>query len=157
MRLVAVIGGDPCSALEYAAARAVGHGLATAGFGVVTGGRGGVMEAASRGARDAGGVTVALLPGEDRAAANAYADIVIPTGLGEARNVLVAAAGEVVVAVGGRLGTLSEMSLALRRGTAVVSLGSWELAEERLPDAAQLFFAQTADEAVGLATNALRG
>jgi uncharacterized protein (TIGR00725 family) len=85
------------------------------------------MEAACRGARGAGGTTLGLLPGLDRGAANAYVSIAVPTGLGEARNALVARAADALVAIGGGYGTLSEIALALRAGTPVIGLDSWEI------------------------------
>ncbi len=91
------------------------------------GGLGGVMEAACRGANEAGGVSVGILPGADRAAANRFVDIAIPTGLGEARNALVVRSAEALVAVGGGYGTLSEIAFALKAGKPVVGLGSWEI------------------------------
>lgn len=124
---VAVIGPGQANDEERAAARTVGAGLAEAGAVVVTGGRGGVMAAATAGARDAGGVTVAILPGSDPTAAEAAPTVTIPTGLGEARNALVVRAADAVVAIGGAWGTLSELALALRAGTPVVGLGTWEL------------------------------
>jgi uncharacterized protein (TIGR00725 family) len=93
----------------------------------VCGGLGGVMEAACRGAKDAGGTTVGILPGTDREAANRFVDIAIPTGLGEARNALVVRAADALIAVGGGYGTLSEIALALKAGKRVVGLGSWEI------------------------------
>ena len=93
----------------------------------MTGGLGGVMEAACRGARDAGGTTIGILPGADRSAANAYVDVAIPTGLGEARNALVVRAADALIAVGGAYGTLSEIALALKAGKRVVGLGTWEI------------------------------
>jgi uncharacterized protein (TIGR00725 family) len=106
----------------------VGHGLAARGAVVVCGGLGGVMEGACRGAREAGGRTVGILPGSDRAAANEFVDVAIATGLGEARNALVVRAADALVAVGGSWGTLSEIALALRAGKRVVGLGTWEVA-----------------------------
>jgi uncharacterized protein (TIGR00725 family) len=94
---------------------------------VVCGGLGGVMEAACRGAKEADGTTVGLLPGSDRAQANRYVDVAVPTGLGEARNALVVRTADALVAVGGGYGTLSEIALALRAGKAVVGLESWEI------------------------------
>ena len=85
------------------------------------------MEAACRGAKSSGGTTVGLLPGADRAAANPFVDIAIPTGLGEARNALVVRAVDAVIAVGGGYGTLSEIALALKAGKRVIGLGSWEI------------------------------
>ncbi len=94
---------------------------------MVCGGLGGVMEAACRGAKDGGGVTVGILPGTDRAAANAFVDVAIPSGLGEARNALVVRAADALIAVGGGYGTLSEIALALKAGKRVVGLESWDI------------------------------
>jgi uncharacterized protein (TIGR00725 family) len=108
-------------------AEAVGRELAVRGAVVVCGGLGGVMEAACRGAKEAGGLTVGILPGTDRAAANPFVDVGIPTGLGEARNALVVRAADAVIAVGGGYGTLSEIALALKAGKRVAGLDSWEI------------------------------
>lgn len=97
---------------------------------MVCGGRGGVMEAACRGAKAEGGTTVGILPGMDRQEANAYVDIPIVTGLGEARNAIVVRTADAVVAVSGGYGTLSEIGLALKMGRPVVGLGTWELRRE---------------------------
>lgn len=110
------------------AAQEVGRLVARAGGVVICGGLGGVMEAACRGAKEAGGTTVGLLPGTDRSEANRWVDVAIATGLGEARNVLVVRASDVIVAVGGGYGTLSEIGFALKTGTLVVGLGTWEVA-----------------------------
>jgi uncharacterized protein (TIGR00725 family) len=101
--------------------------LAEKGAVVVCGGLGGVMAAACRGAKSAGGLTVGLLPGKKRDDANPWVDVAIPTGLGEARNVLVVASASAVVAVGGEYGTLSEIAFALRAGKPVVGLETWNL------------------------------
>jgi hypothetical protein len=85
------------------------------------------MEAACRGAKEAGGLTVGILPGSDRSQANPFVDVVLPTGLGEARNALVVGAADVVIAVGGGYGTLSEIALALKAGKRVIGLGTWEI------------------------------
>ena len=85
------------------------------------------MEAACRGAKEAGGLTVGILPGSDRSEANPHVDVVLPTGLGEARNALVVGAADVVIAVGGGYGTLSEVALALKAGKRVIGLGTWEI------------------------------
>lgn len=127
---VAVIGPGEASATEQAAARTIGAGLAEAGVVVVTGGRGGVMAAATAGARDADGVTLALLPGDDPTAAVEPPTVVVPTGLGEARNALVVRSANAVVAIGGAWGTLSEVALSVRRGTPVVGLDTWGLADD---------------------------
>jgi uncharacterized protein (TIGR00725 family) len=125
---IAVVGAGNASADEERAAEAVGHGLAEAGAIVVSGGRGGVMEAACRGAKSAGGTTLGILPGERRDEANPYVDVAVATGLGELRNGLVVRASDGLVAVGGAFGTLSEIALALVAGKPVVALGGWELA-----------------------------
>jgi uncharacterized protein (TIGR00725 family) len=104
------------------AAEEVGRRLAERGCTVVTGGLGEVMAAAHRGAKSAGGTTIAVLPGESRGAANPWADHVVVTGIGHARNLAVAASGDAVIAVGGSYGTVAEMALALRLGRRVVAL-----------------------------------
>jgi hypothetical protein len=115
------------AASDEAAAELVGRELGSRGVVLICGGLGGVMEAACRGARDAGGLTVGILPGLDRSDANPYVDVVIATGLGEARNALVVNAADALIAVGGAYGTLSEIGLALRAGKRVVGLGTWEV------------------------------
>jgi uncharacterized protein (TIGR00725 family) len=132
---VAVVGAGEASAEEIAAAEEVGRLLAGRGAVLVCGGLGGVMEAACRGAKAGGGATVGILPGRDRAAANEYVDVAIATGLGEARNALVVRAADVLIAVGGGYGTLSEIALALKSGTPVVGISSWELAGRPLREA----------------------
>jgi uncharacterized protein (TIGR00725 family) len=122
---VAVVGPGDASASELQTAEEVGAGLAAAGAVVVTGGLGGVMEAACRGARSKQGSTVGILPGEDRDAANGWVQIAIATGLGELRNGLVVRAADALVAIGGGHGTLSEVALALKLGRPVVGLGTW--------------------------------
>jgi uncharacterized protein (TIGR00725 family) len=104
------------------AAEEIGRLLAERGCTVVTGGLDEVMAAAHRGAKAAGGTTLAILPGESRAAANPWVDHAVVTGIGHARNLAVAASGDAVIAVGGSYGTLSEMALALRLGRRVVAL-----------------------------------
>ncbi len=150
MVYVAVAGAGECDADQARVAEEIGARLARAGAVVVCGGLGGVMEAACRGAKSAGGTTIGLLPGATRDAANPYVDFAIPTGLGEARNALVARGCDVLIAVGGEFGTLSEIALALKIGKPVVGVGTWELARdgrtvEAFPRAAH------AEEAVRLA------
>ena len=108
-------------------AETVGRAVADAQAILVCGGLGGVMEAACRGARAGGGLTVGILPGHDRSDANPHVDVAIPTGLGEATNALVVRAADAVVAVAGEYGTLSEIALALQAGIPVVGLDTWEL------------------------------
>lgn len=132
--VVAVVGPGDATAAQETQAAEVGRLLALAGATVVCGGLGGVMAAACRGAREQGGRTIGLLPGLDRAEANPYVDIAIPTGLGEARNVLVVRAADALVAIGGEYGTLSEIAFALKTGVPVVGLGTWRLLREHGPD-----------------------
>ena len=120
---ISVVGAGQATESEAELARQVGACLAGAGAVVVCGGLGGVMEAAARGARDAGGLTVGILPGIDAASANAAIVLPIPTGMGEARNALVVRAAEAVIAVGGAWGTLSEIALARKMGIDVIVLG----------------------------------
>jgi len=125
---VAVVGaGDELAQDVLDRAQAVGAELARRGAVVVCGGLGGVMEAACRGAREAGGVTVGILPGDDRAAVNAWVTVAIATGLGDLRNGLVVRAADAVIAIAGGYGTLSEVAFALKAGKRVVGLGSWEI------------------------------
>jgi uncharacterized protein (TIGR00725 family) len=125
---ISVIGAGQASDDEMAAAEEIGRRLAEAGAVLVCGGLGGVMEAACRGAKGCGGMTVGILPGMRREDGNPYLDVAIPTGLGEMRNALVVRASDGLVAVGGEFGTLSEIALALKAGKPVVALGGWELA-----------------------------
>jgi uncharacterized protein (TIGR00725 family) len=130
---IAVIGPGRASEEEWAAAEEVGRRIADAGAVLICGGLGGVMEAACRGAAAAGGTTVGILPGTDRSEANDHVAIAIPTGLGEARNAIVARAADAVVAVGGEFGTLSEIALALKAGIPVIGIHTWELARSGRP------------------------
>lgn len=111
------------------------------------------MAAACRGARSAGGLTVGLLPGTDPALANPWVEVVIPTGLGEARNALVVGAAGAVIAVAGEYGTLSEIALALRRGTPVVGLRTWSLVR---PDGSRDGGVVAVDDPVEAASVAVR-
>jgi uncharacterized protein (TIGR00725 family) len=136
---VAVVGPGDASPTEIRAAEAIGRGIAERGHVLVCGGLGGVMEAAARGATEAGGTAVGILPGNERAAGNEWLTIAIPTGLGELRNGLVVRAADVVVAVGGApalfgeapgdgsMGTLSEVALALKTGVPVIGLNTWDI------------------------------
>ena len=126
-RIVGVIGAGECDRQIDSLAEEVGERLARCGLVVLTGGRGGVMAAASRGARQAGGLTIGILPGHTYNEVNPDVDIPILTGLGEARNAIVACASEVLVAIAGEYGTLSEMALALKMGRPVIGLQSWSL------------------------------
>ena len=150
-RYAAVAGPGVCDEETAALARAVGRGLAEAGFTVVTGGEGGAMEHASHGAREAGGTVVGVLPGTDRARANVHADVTVVTGIGHARNLSVVASGDVLVAVGGGWGTLSEIALAGVLGRPVVLLAGWRLEHLReLPG--EVHYVESVEEAVATAT-----
>lgn len=125
---VAVVGPSAPDRPEIsAAAEEAGRLLAEQGYVVVTGGLGGVMAAAARGAAEAGGTSVALLPGTDRADASPGHGIVIPTGMGEMRNALIVRSVDAVLAIGGAWGTLSEIALAARTGVPVFAVDSWHL------------------------------
>lgn len=125
--LISVIGAGQAPEPVLETARQLGALLARAGLGVVTGGLGGVMEAVCQGACQAGGLTVGILPGNDPVAANPWCQVVIPSGMGQARNVLVVLSGLAVVAVSGGAGTLSELGHALKLGRLVVGLDTWPL------------------------------
>jgi len=132
---VAVIGSGRATAEEATAAEAVGRALAEGGAVLVCGGRGGVMEAACRGAKAGGGLTIGILPGARRDEAHPYVDIPIVTGIGVARNAIIARTAQAAVAVGGSYGTLSEIAFALAFGVPVVGLGTWEVQREGHPPA----------------------
>ena len=125
---IAVCGASEADDEQCFLAEDVGAALAEAGAVVLSGGLGGVMEAACRGARSKRGHTIGLLPGLDRAAANGWVEFALPTGMGELRNGLLVRAADAVIAIGGSAGTLTEVAFALRTGVPVVGLGlAWEL------------------------------
>lgn len=123
---IAVVGSNNCSRSEYERAVEVGRLVARERAILVCGGRQGVMEAVCKGAKEEGGVTVGILPGLDRRDANPYVDVCVLTGMGPARNAIVVSSADVVIAVSGGYGTLSEVALALKAGIPVVGLGTWE-------------------------------
>lgn len=124
---VSIIGGAAVDEETYTVANEVGRLLGDRGHTVVCGGLTGVMEGVCRGAVEAGGQTIGIVPGEDRSTANQYADTVISTGLGQARNVLVVLNGDAVIAIDGGSGTLSEIGHALKAGRTVVGLDTHEV------------------------------
>jgi uncharacterized protein (TIGR00725 family) len=134
-------------------AEAVGAGLARAGAILVCGGGSGVMEAACRGAHNAGGWTVGFLPGAHAGEGNEYLSLAVPTGLGEARNLLVVRAGGTLIAIGGGYGTLSEIALALKLRRRVVGLATWA-AEDPHGEAAGILRVESAEQAVRRALEA---
>lgn len=141
-------GPDAHRMLEWA--EEIGQQLARGGATVITGGLGGVMRAAARGARVAGGETIGILPGADPADANEYVRTPIATGLGVARNLVVVTSADAVIAVGGRHGTLSEIGLALRMGRHVVALASWRVESDQRLGGPRIHRARTPREAVEL-------
>ncbi len=157
-RQVAVIGSSGAeldSELERLA-RDVGRLLAEAEVTVVCGGLGGVMAAACRGAREAGGEAIGIVPGHEVGEANEFCTHVVATGIGHARNLAVVSSGEVVIAIGGEWGTLSEIGFARAVGRSVIALRSWTLSgREQMVDAPGVTPADSAREAVDLALAAL--
>lgn len=125
MRMIGVVGAGECNETTYEQARSVGAGIAKAGATLVCGGLGGVMEGACRGAHEAGGLTVGILPGPDKTQANPYVMIPIVTDLGHARNMLIVRSSDVLVAVSGGYGTLSEISIGLKLRKPVIGLNTW--------------------------------
>jgi uncharacterized protein (TIGR00725 family) len=126
---VSVVGSGTAAGEVYDKAREVGRLVAERGGTIVCGGRSGVMEAVARGATEAGGTAIGILPDEDRKGANAFLSFSIATGTGHARNLAVVCSGDVVIAIGGEYGTLSEIGLARKVGRPVVALESWDLGE----------------------------
>lgn len=149
-RFIAVIGGNQCSPQEARLAEEVGRELARRGAILVCGGLGGVMEAACRGASSEGGITIGILPGDSRQAANPYVQIPIVTGLGYARNLAVVKSAQAVIAIDGSYGTLSEISHALQSGIPVIGLNTWSLSINGQQDKS-IIPAQNAVEAVNKA------
>ena len=146
--IISVIGESNARPHIAALAEQVGKELAQRGVIIVCGGLGGVMEAACRGAKSAGGTTIGILPGDSPLSANDYIDIPIITGMGYARNSVVAKTGISVVAVGGAYGTLSEIGHALGDGVPVIGLDTWELTRSgEAPDSAIIRAADAADAA----------
>ena len=130
--VIAVIGAGKCSRKLRDMAADIGRYVAENGGVVLCGGLGGIMEGAARGAKEAGGTTIGIIPSENKADANQFIDYVIPTGFGQARNVLVVRAADAIVALPGKFGTLSEMAFALVSGKPIVSVQAWKLGEEIL-------------------------
>ena len=122
---IAVIGAGDCSQEIYNLAKELGHMIAQREWILICGGLGGVMEGAAKGCYKAGGMTVGILPGEERDSANPFIHLAIPTGLGEGRNLLVVKASDVVLSIAGGYGTLSEIGLALKTGKPVIGLKTW--------------------------------
>ncbi len=128
-KFIAVIGASQASPKEISVAEEVGRELAKNEVVLVCGGLGGVMEAACRGASSEGGLTIGILPGENRQEANRYVQIPIVTGIGYARNVAVVKSAQAVIAIGGSYGTLSEIGHALQNSIPVIGLDTWILSK----------------------------
>jgi uncharacterized protein (TIGR00725 family) len=159
-RQVSVIGASGCEegTEAWGLAEAVGAGLAAAGVTVVCGGLTGVMEAVCRGATEAGGTAIGIVPGDSLAEANAFCTHVVATGIGHARNLAVVSSGDVVIAIGGEWGTLSEIGFARAIGRTVIALQSWTLSgRERMEGAPGVVLAESPREAVELALESLLG
>lgn len=153
--IVGVIGEREASEENYILALNLGKALASRKLIVVSGGLGGVMEAVSRGAKEAGGFTVGILPGEDPNDANPWVDLPIVTGMGEARNLIIVKTAQVIVSIGGEFGTLSEMAFALKMRKPVISLNSW-IPERGKVKSPVLFPVSTVEEAISLVLKFLR-
>jgi uncharacterized protein (TIGR00725 family) len=154
---IGVIGGAEASEETLRLAYDVGKFIAGNNAVLVCGGLGGVMEAASRGAAENDGLVVGIIPGTDKSAANPWVHVVVPTGMGHARNALVVNSADVLIAFPGMFGTLSEIGLALAAGKTVVYLpGTWNLQKAGPVDASLYKEAFDAHSAVGLALDALR-
>ncbi|KAA0002373.1 MAG: TIGR00725 family protein [Thermoplasmata archaeon] len=136
---ISVVGGEQCSKEIYDMAVEAGRRIAKLGAVLVTGGRKGVMEAASKGAKMEGGVTIGILPSMDRQEGNEYIDYKIVTGLGYARNILVVLNGDIVIAIDGHYGTLSEIAFALEYGKPVLGLRSWNVGIKNFNNVDELF------------------
>ncbi|MBC7259940.1 MAG: TIGR00725 family protein [Chloroflexi bacterium] len=149
--IIAVVGSGTASDELCALAEEVGREVARQGAVLITGGLGGVMAAASRGAHEEGGITVGILPGTDPKEANPWVEIPIATGMGQARNVIIVTAAHAVVAVGGEYGTLSEIAHALKIGKPVIGLRTWTLAKEFAEQDENIIAAFSPIEAVNLA------
>lgn len=155
MKSVAVVGPGACDEATAEIAREVGRLLAQNGITLICGGCGGVMEAACRGAKEAGGTTIGILPGTSAAEANDSVDIPIITGFGEARNVIIVRSACAVIAVGGEYGTLSEIAFALKLGVPVIGLRTWKLTRGNGSADRGIIAVETAADAVSKALDAV--
>jgi len=145
--IIGVIGDSSCPPEEAKLAESVGELLAQRGATIVCGGLGGVMEAVCRGAKSKGGLTIGILPGENSSTANPWVDIPVVTGLGEARNVVVAKSAQAIIAIGGNYGTLSAIAYALKSSIPVIGLNTWSLSRNGQEDDS-IIKVQSATEAV---------
>lgn len=146
-RCISIIGAGDADPEDVRIAEDVGREIAANNAILICGGLGGVMYHAAKGAKEKGGLTIGILPGDDRDNANPFIDIPIVTGLGYARNVIVAYSGEAIIAVGGRLGTLSEIAFALIKERPVIGINTWKLEQGRMHGKA-IIMAKDAKDAV---------
>jgi len=144
---IGVIGGSEVTPQVAKLAEEVGREIARRGAALVCGGLGGVMEAACKGASEEGGLTVGILPGDSRWAANPYVQIPIVTGIGYTRNVAVVKSSQAVIAIDGSYGTLTEIGHALQSGIPVIGLGTWALSIDGKPDS-KIIITRNPQEAV---------
>ncbi len=128
--VIAVVGAGKCSKKLKDMAGEIGKYVAEHGGVIVCGGMGGVMEGAARGAKEAGGTTIGIIPTVDKDDANEFIDYVIPTGFGEARNIMVVRTADAVIALPGKYGTLSEMAFALKAKKPLISVSAWKLGDD---------------------------
>ena len=147
---IGILGPHKTTSEQYQLGIEVGRQIAQAGAVLFCGGLDGMMRAAAEGAKSEGGCTVGILPGTDKTAANEFIDIAIPTDLGAYRNALLVRSCDVVIAIHGAYGTLSELAFALRLKVPVVGLNTWEVRRDGAPDPG-IHTARTAEEAVALA------
>ncbi|MFL5735736.1 MAG: TIGR00725 family protein [Actinomycetota bacterium] len=144
---VAVVGPNDATQAELDQAEAIGAGLAGAGAVLVCGGLGGVMHAAARGCERSRGVSIGILPGDDRDPGSPHLTVAISTGMGETRNAIIVRTSDSLIAVSGEFGTLSEVAFALKLGKPVIGLGTWELSKAGKPVDA-IHRVETPEEAV---------
>jgi uncharacterized protein (TIGR00725 family) len=147
--IISVIGAGSCDSKIFSIAEHVGRLIAKEGATLITGGLGGVMEAASKGAREAGGTVAGIIPGFSRDDANAFVDIPIVTGMSHARNVIIVRSADAVIAVSGEYGTLSEIAIALKLGKPVIGIATWDNVEGVIK-------AGSPEEAVEMAVNLIK-
>lgn len=155
---ISVIGGNQCNIETFKKAYKVGKAIAENNAILICGGLTGVMEAACKGAKEEGGTTIGILPGDDANSANKYVDIIIPTGMGYARNVLVVKTGDAIIAIDGSFGTLSEIAYALTFNIPVIGLDTWKLEPYCMEEETKqkIIAAKTPEEAVKIAIQKAR-
>ncbi|HID40135.1 MAG TPA: TIGR00725 family protein [Calditrichaeota bacterium] len=146
--LIGVIGAGTCNQNIYLTAYEVGKEIGKRGYGLICGGMGGVMEASAKGCQENGGLTIGIIPHKNKEEANPYLDIVIPTGMGIMRNLLIVRSAAVLIAIDGRYGTLSEIAFALQIGKPVIGLQTWEVSTEIIDASDAIDAVQKATERV---------